>query len=356
MTTKTAKLSPSMQHAAWMAYLAEQDQEFPFRAGPLDTLLAAPGGGYSAGTTSALLRRGFYERCGMGGNSEIALTDAGRAWIAGQIEAAHAEALWANLDRAQHLSPREATGCAVTDRAERMLLRAGEQVGIMLDFDLAEPDRIDALCEHLRRAKAWANVASQLGTADGALDALNVALALAARSGVVGCPVEIVERDEAEAWEIYAAALDAKHTRLLGRTDLLIGIAQRVGYSLDVLRKIASERVELGADGCGCPITEEITANGASVEDTERTEHRAGCWNAAPAKRSPHTARCDGLAREEAAAGNAHADAFGDPEGRRDIEADLRALHEQQRTESETCPGCNRGADVPVDESDYIDA
>jgi hypothetical protein len=39
------------------------------------------------------------------------------------------------------------------------------------------------------------------------------------------------------------------------------------------------ERVEVGADGCGCPVTGEITASGADVEGTDRTEHRLGCWN-----------------------------------------------------------------------------
>jgi hypothetical protein len=41
----------------------------------------------------------------------------------------------------------------------------------------------------------------------------------------------------------------------------------------------AFERVEIGADGCGCRITEEVTANGSSVDGTQRTEHRMGCWN-----------------------------------------------------------------------------
>jgi hypothetical protein len=46
----------------------------------------------------------------------------------------------------------------------------------------------------------------------------------------------------------------------------------------------ATERIEVGTDGCGCPITEEITANGLSVEGTERVEHRPKCWNAAQHK------------------------------------------------------------------------
>jgi hypothetical protein len=41
-----------------------------------------------------------------------------------------------------------------------------------------------------------------------------------------------------------------------------------------------SSREEVGADGCGCPVTVEMTAAGADVDGTERVEHRAGCWNA----------------------------------------------------------------------------
>ena len=48
----------------------------------------------------------------------------------------------------------------------------------------------------------------------------------------------------------------------------------------DLVATVNTERVEVGADGCGCPITEEIRANGSSVEGTERVEHRARCWNA----------------------------------------------------------------------------
>lgn len=40
----------------------------------------------------------------------------------------------------------------------------------------------------------------------------------------------------------------------------------------------AGERVEVGADGCGCPITEEIRPNDTSIDGTERVEHRSGCW------------------------------------------------------------------------------
>lgn len=41
-----------------------------------------------------------------------------------------------------------------------------------------------------------------------------------------------------------------------------------------------TSREAVGADGCGCPITVELTANGSDVDGTERVEHRAGCWNA----------------------------------------------------------------------------
>jgi hypothetical protein len=42
-------------------------------------------------------------------------------------------------------------------------------------------------------------------------------------------------------------------------------------------------RAAIGADGCGCPITAELTtANGSEVEGTQRTEHRPKCWAAEP--------------------------------------------------------------------------
>ena len=50
---------------------------------------------------------------------------------------------------------------------------------------------------------------------------------------------------------------------------------------------ITRERVEVGADGCGCPITGEMIAVDGElrgdVEGTERVEHRPGCWAAAAA-------------------------------------------------------------------------
>ena len=55
----------------------------------------------------------------------------------------------------------------------------------------------------------------------------------------------------------------------------------RETVALDGIELAEVERVEVGADGCGCPVTEEIRPNSSSVEGTERTEHRAGCWSAA---------------------------------------------------------------------------
>jgi hypothetical protein len=55
--------------------------------------------------------------------------------------------------------------------------------------------------------------------------------------------------------------------------------AQRVERDHAEALAMNVERVEVGADGCGCPITGEITASGADVEGTDRTEHRPGCWN-----------------------------------------------------------------------------
>ncbi len=44
----------------------------------------------------------------------------------------------------------------------------------------------------------------------------------------------------------------------------------------------AAERTEIGADGCGCPITAEVDAGGYEVDGTDRTEHREGCWDLTP--------------------------------------------------------------------------
>ena len=45
---------------------------------------------------------------------------------------------------------------------------------------------------------------------------------------------------------------------------------------------VPTDRVEIGADGCGCPVTVEVTVvDGelrSEVEGTERTEHWRDCW------------------------------------------------------------------------------
>lgn len=52
----------------------------------------------------------------------------------------------------------------------------------------------------------------------------------------------------------------------------------RGNWPTDLLVK-TTYRGEVGADGCGCPITAELTtANGSEVDGTQRTEHRSKCW------------------------------------------------------------------------------
>lgn len=60
-----------------------------------------------------------------------------------------------------------------------------------------------------------------------------------------------------------------------------------------VVEPETGERVEVGADGCGCPVTEEIRPNDSSINGTERVEHRAGCWNAAELTASGLTPAAD---------------------------------------------------------------
>jgi len=47
---------------------------------------------------------------------------------------------------------------------------------------------------------------------------------------------------------------------------------------------LTTERVEVGADGCGCPVTCDVTVVDGllhtDIPGTDRTEHRDGCWNA----------------------------------------------------------------------------
>jgi hypothetical protein len=40
----------------------------------------------------------------------------------------------------------------------------------------------------------------------------------------------------------------------------------------------AADRSEVGADGCGCPITALVDACGSWPDASEHTDHRAGCW------------------------------------------------------------------------------
>lgn len=91
------------------------------------------------------------------------------------------------------------------------------------------------------------------------------------------------------------AELDGKRARIQTHARILLGLtneeadwlfikAEALGDVLVVIDEIfgprpAGERVELGSDGCGCLVTEEVRPNGSSIGDTQRTEHRAGCWN-----------------------------------------------------------------------------
>jgi hypothetical protein len=49
-------------------------------------------------------------------------------------------------------------------------------------------------------------------------------------------------------------------------------------HSDDSPAREVGERVEIGTDGCGCPITEELRPNDTAIDGTERVEHRPGCW------------------------------------------------------------------------------
>jgi len=138
------KLSPAMRVKMWSRFRWER--EYPTLTGPYvpAELRAAWRLPARMNTVDALVRRGLLAR-----NVFHPLTDAGRAWIAEQIEAAHVEALWENLDRAQHRDPLGFG--AECERAEWMLLRAGEQVGLMIPADLAERDHAEALAMNTER-------------------------------------------------------------------------------------------------------------------------------------------------------------------------------------------------------------
>lgn len=122
----TQKLSPAMQAAMWIVYLTEtQPHNTPYW--PLDARIT--------NRTWHALDKGHGLVDG-----PYRLTDAGRAWIAEQIEAAHVEALWENLNRAL-VAEENLNQYPQTERAERMLFLAGvEQVGIMVSSDFVNQD------------------------------------------------------------------------------------------------------------------------------------------------------------------------------------------------------------------------
>jgi hypothetical protein len=77
------------------------------------------------------------------------------------------------------------------------------------------------------------------------------------------------------AWDQMIERIHADPARYLAGYRLLM-----VGDDHCRLPETCSDRYEIGADGCGCPITA-IDLPGAECDpcpETERTEHRAGCW------------------------------------------------------------------------------
>lgn len=81
---------------------------------------------------------------------------------------------------------------------------------------------------------------------------------------------------------VAAPDSDAELARLRAENEQLRAAARqayvREAAPEDGALTTPGERVELGADGCGCPVTGEIRANGSDIEGTERVEHRSGCW------------------------------------------------------------------------------
>lgn len=150
MASKSTKLSKPMQDVMWGR------------------------GYYELNTARALEKRGLAKVrvvYAYGGRTvHLDLTDAGRAWIAEQIDAAHVEAL--------------------KEYAETLLV--GQAVRLLARYGLASVDEI------------------------------------------------MVGRDAREAWELYGAARAAKEARDSGAGLRAVHIAKGVGYSLDVLRKIAA--------------------------------------------------------------------------------------------------------------------
>jgi len=205
------KLSPAMQVAMWEQFYADNGQ--PYFLMMRDA------------TAHALSRRGLFNLAAR------TLTDAGRAWIVEQIEAARAEALEMNLDRYRGADASDEDWSA----AWRLAARSGYRSS--LPWTHIERDRIDALREHVRRAQA---LSSKHNGFHGTLAAELVALALAARWDVVDCPEEIIERDSELTWQLYRLAFKAKELREIGKPLRALALAQDIGYSLDVLRKIAA--------------------------------------------------------------------------------------------------------------------
>jgi len=162
------KLSPAMQAEMWN--LHSEETGGPVMAGTTDA------------TAHALSRRGLFSL------ATRTLTDAGRTWIAEQIEAARVEALWENVNRHERGTP---------ERVAAALLAARWGLATLHPQFIFKAWR-EALIEHGERALA---AASKMAGFCGTLDAQSAALALGARWGVYDCPTDVIERDHAEALE-----------------------------------------------------------------------------------------------------------------------------------------------------------
>lgn len=184
MGTKT-KLSPAMTAAMWIAHFLETQPGSESYSTPFHLR----GTRVQERTWNALAARGYIGRDG----DMSAMTNASRAWVAEQIEAARAEALTENMERA------DMQDASLWYPAARFATRFG---ALPVQPQEIENDRIDALREHVRRAQRatdgtlFDSGAPRIAAERAELDAL----ALAARWDVVNCPVEIIERDEAEAY------------------------------------------------------------------------------------------------------------------------------------------------------------
>lgn len=81
----TITLSAARQATMWILYMRECGRPLPL-IGPFDD-------GYRAGAIDALTVLGLLAKTAGYAAPRYVLTDAGRAWIAGQVEAAHTEAI-----------------------------------------------------------------------------------------------------------------------------------------------------------------------------------------------------------------------------------------------------------------------